>query len=174
MIQVNKKDLEYMMEPIVNECLRKHIGGENYFNELDAMIKNNEPLMALFLLYAVQDSGICNVILSGEIGIRYLKMYTEHKITDYINLYVVNGGLRKGKDIVGGITSSLDVIPKDLEGRLFIFLDDSYYSGKTINKVNDFLNKRGTAIWKSYVFYDGSKDGFGYNVESLYRYYDKN
>ena len=51
MISVDKKDLEYMMHPIVSECLDKYKGGEGYFNELDGMIKNNETLMVLFLLY---------------------------------------------------------------------------------------------------------------------------
>lgn len=171
MIKLDKKDLEYMMEPIVQDCLEKHTGGENYFTELDGMIKNNEVLMVLFLLYAVQDSGINDVILSGEIGIRYLKMYTEHKIPDYINLYIVNGGLRKGNEVIGGITNNLDVIPNNLECKPFIFLDDSYYSGKTMNKVNEFLCHRNAVILKTYVFYDGSKDS-DYNVKSLYRYYD--
>ena len=171
MISVDKKDLEYVMKPIVTECLTKHIGGENYFNELDGMIKNNEILLVLFLMYAVQDSGVYNVILSGEIGLRYLKLKFKNRIPKDINLYIVNGGLRKGKDITGGITSNLDVIPDYLENNLFIFLDDSFYSGKTMNKVNDFLNSRGVTLWKTYVFYDGSKDKHD-DVKSIYRYYD--
>ena len=74
MIQVNKEDLEYIMEPIVKECLLRYKGGESYFNELDNMIKNDEFLMLSFLFYAVQDSGINNVVLSGEIGLRYFRL----------------------------------------------------------------------------------------------------
>ena len=170
MISVDKKDLEYMMHPIVSECLDKYKGGEGYFNELDGMIKNNETLMVLFLLYAVQDSGIKNVILSGEIGLKYFKLQLENKIPNYINLMVVNGGLRKGSEITGGIMSNCEVIPENLNDMDVIFIDDSFYSGKTRNKVNEFLYHRGTVIYGTYVFYDGSKEKHD-DVYSLYRYY---
>ena len=171
MIRVDKKDLKYMMEPIVNECLRKHEGGEGYFNELDRMIKDNETLLVLFLLYAVQNSGIHNVILSGGIGLRYMQLQLQNKIPNYINLMVVNGGLRKDNEITGGIMSGCEVIPENLYGASIIFIDDSFYSGKTANKIEDFLRSRGSFISKTYVFYDGCRDKC-VDVESLYRYYD--
>lgn len=171
MITVDKKNLEYMMKPMVNECLDKYKGGEGYFNELDGMIKNNETLMVLFLLYAVNDSGVRNVILSGEIGLKYLKLQLENKIPNFINLMIVNGGLRKDKEITGGIMSGCEVIPESLTDKLIIFIDDSFYSGKTKNKIEDFLRSRGSSIFITYVFYDGSKEKYG-SVESLYRYYD--
>lgn len=171
MIRVDKQDLEYMMKPIVDECLVKYKGGEGYFNELDGMIKNNETLMVLFLLYAIHDSGIKNVILSGEIGLKYFKLQLENKIPNYINLMVVNGGLRNGSEITGGIMSNCEVIPENLNDMDVIFIDDSFYSGKTRNKVNEFLYHRGTVIYGTYVFYDGSKEKHN-DVVSLYRYYD--
>ena len=170
MISVDKKDLEYMMRPIVNECLNKYKGGEGYFNELDGMIKNNETLMVLFLMYAVQDSGVRNVILSGEIGLKYLKLKFENKIPDYINLMIVNGSLRNGEEITGGIMSNLEIIPEDLYDQQIIFIDDSFYSGKTANKVEYFINCRLGKIIRKYVFYDGSKEKHD-DVYSLYRYY---
>ena len=172
MISVDKKDLEYMMKPIVNECLDKYKGGEGYFNELDGMIKNNETLMVLFLLYAVRDSGIYNVILSGEIGLRYMQLQLQNKIPNYINLMVVNGGLRKSNEITGGIMSNCEVIPENLDDIDVIFIDDSFYSGKTHNKIETFLRSRGTKIYKTYVFYDGCKSEYN-DVVSLYRYYDR-
>ena len=168
---VDKKDLEYMMHPIVSECLDKYKGGESYFNELDSLIKNDEVLMVLFLAYAVQDSGIYNVILSGEIGLRYMQLQLQNKVPNYINLMVVNGGLRKNSEITGGIMSNCEVIPEGLDNMDVIFIDDSFYSGKTRNKVNEFLYHRGTVIYGTYVFYDGSKEKHD-NVVSLYRYYD--
>lgn len=171
MTSVDKNDLEYMMKPIVNECLEKYKGGEGYFNELDGMIKNNETLMVLFLMYAVQVSCVTNVILSGEIGLKYLKLHLENKIPDYINLMIVNGGLRKGNKITGGIMSNCEIIPESLYNKQIIFIDDSFYSGKTANKIEDFLRSRGSSIFTTYVFYDGSKEKYG-SVKSLYRYYD--
>ena len=170
MISVDKKDLEYMMKPIVNECLDKYKGGEGYFNELDNMIKNNETLMVLFLMYAVQDSGVRNVILSGGIGLKYLHLQLQNKIPEHINIMVVNGGLRKGKEITGGIMSNFEVIPEDLYDQQIIFIDDSFYSGKTANKVEYFINCRLGKIERKYVFYDGSKERHD-DVASLYRYY---
>lgn len=172
MITVDKKDLEYMMKPIVNECLDKYKGGEGYFTELDNMIKNNETLMVLFLLYAVQDSNCYDVILSGGIGIKYLKLQLENKIPSYINLMIVNGSLRNGEEITGGIMSNLEIIPEDLYDQQIIFIDDSFYSGKTHNKIETFLRSRGTKIYKTYVFYDGCKSEYN-DVVSLYRYYDR-
>ena len=172
MITVDKKDLEYMMKSIVNECLDKYKGGEGYFNELDGMIKNNETLMILFLLYAVQDSNCYDVILSGGIGIKYLKLQLENKIPSYINLMIVNGSLRNGEEITGGIMSNLEIIPEDLYDQQIIFIDDSFYSGKTHNKIETFLRSRGTKIYKTYVFYDGCKSEYN-DVVSLYRYYDR-
>ena len=159
------------MKPIVIECLTKHIGGENYFNELDGMIKNNEILLVLFLMYAVQDSGVYNVILSGEIGIKYIQLQLKNKIPDYINLMAVNGGLRRGNDVVGGIASKCSLIPDDFDDDIVIFIDDSFYSGKTANKVKEFINSRAGEVVRTYVFYDGCKVKHE-DVMSLYRYYD--
>lgn len=164
---LDKKALEYMIEPIVNECLIKHKGGENYFNELDSMIKNNEVLMVVFLIYAVQDSGINTVVLSGEIGNKYLELYKENKIPDYINLLVVNGGLRKNGEIYD---YTCYYHPYNLN-KDFIFIDDSYYSGITAKKVKQFIEEQHGNVYKNYVFYDGSKEKYD-DVVSLYRYYD--
>ena len=171
MITVDKKDLEYMMKLIVNECLDKYKGGEGYFNELDGMVKNNETLMVLFLLYAVRDSGSYNVILSGEIGLRYMQLQLQNKIPNYINLMVVNGRLRKGNEITGGIMSNYEVIPEDLGGMDVIFIDDSFYSGRTANKITEFVESRCGTVIGNYVFYDGSKEKYD-DVKSIYRYYN--
>lgn len=173
MITVEKKDLEYMMEPIVHQCLRKYGGGESYFNELDGMIKNNETLMVMFLLYIIRDSGIYNVIMSGEIGFKYMRLQLQNKIPKHINLMIVNGGLRKDNEIIGGMMSNtkIEKIPESLDNMPIIFLDDSFYSGKTANKVKEFVSSINGKVVQTYVFYDGSEKKHD-DVESLYRYYD--
>lgn len=167
---VDKKDLEYMMHPIVSECLDKYKGGESYFNELDSLIKNDEVLMVLFLAYAVQDSGIHNVILSGEIGAKYTRLQLHRKIPEYINIGYVNGGLRKGDSIRNTYFGNGNCIPDYFSNKV-IFIDDSYYSGKTANKVRNFIESLGGEVIKNYVFYDGSKEKHD-DVVSLYRYYN--
>ena len=85
---------------------------------------------------------------------------------------IVNGSLRNGEEITGGIMSNLEIIPEDLYDQQIIFIDDSFYSGKTHNKIETFLRSRGTKIYKTYVFYDGCKSEYN-DVVSLYRYYDR-
>ena len=121
-------------------------------------------------MYAVQDSGVYNVILSGEIGIKYIQLQLKNKIPDYINLMAVNGGLRRGNDVVGGIASKCSLIPDDFDDDIVIFVDDSFYSGKTLNKVKKFINARNGEVVRTYVFYDGCKEKHE-DVVSLYRYY---
>ena len=170
MISVDKKDLEYVMKPIVTECLTKHIGGENYFNNLDELIKDNETLLVLFIMYAVQDSGINNVIMSGGIGLKYIQMQLQNKIPDYIKITSVNGGLRKGKEVTGGIVTGCKPFPDSFNNKKMIFIDDSFYSGKTADKVKEFVETRKGNIIRNYVLYDGCKEKRD-DVVSLYRYY---
>lgn len=150
------------MNRIVGICLRNHEGGENYFNELDNMVKNNIALVTSYVDYIVEKENINSIIASGEIG-ENLIFYKEVGLIN-ANIVTVNGGLRKGREIAN-LDSSL------ITGKQFIFLDDSYYSGKTADKVNEAVEKNGGNVICTYVFYDGSKEKHD-NVHSLFRYYD--
>ena len=98
--------------------------------------------------------------MSGEIGVVYSKLYSH----DDIHLFLLPGGLRHDKEI-----------PYDIgriyEGMEFIIVDDSYYSGKTLNAVKKYMESTGAKIIANYVFYDGSRENKD-NVRSIYRYYD--
>ena len=83
-------------------------------------------------------------------------------------ILVVNGKLRKNNNITYIKFYPIDYSFSDKTQ--FTMFDDSYYSGKTVNKVRKELNNIGCVLKNIYVFYDGSivnKD----NVKSLYRYY---
>ena len=157
-----------MMYPIVNECIKKYGGGEAYFTEIDAMIKSNDILMSEYIQYITEKENIYNVILSGEIGMKYGYLWLSGHIPEHINLFVLPGGLRKNPNILDEIIKEEDCNCKE---DTFLFLDDSYYSGRTLQAVNDYVQKAGCTLQNSYVFYDGSplKND---NVYSLYRYYD--
>lgn len=161
--------LKEMMNPIVEKCLDKYGGGESYFTEIDAMIKSNPVLMSEYIQYITEKENIYNVIFSGEIGLKYFAMQLKQQIPSDINLFLLPGGLRlnplKLCEVDNNILESRTVLSSK-----FIFLDDSYYSGKTLNDVSEFVKKGGGVIEKSYVFYDGSP--VKTNVQSLYRYYD--
>ena len=161
--------LKKMMNPIVEKCLDKYGGGESYFTEIDAMIKSNPLLMSEYIQYITEKENIYNVILSGEIGLKYFAMQLKQQIPSDINLFLLPGGLRlnpsKLFEADNNILESRTVLSSK-----YIFLDDSYYSGKTLNAVSGFVKKSGGVIEKSYVFYDGSP--VKATVQSLYRYYD--
>lgn len=161
--------LKEMMHPIVNECLNKYGGGESYFTEIDAMIKANPVLMSNYIQYIAEKENIYNVILSGEIGLKYFVMQLKHQIPGDINLFLLPGGLRLNPSKLFEVDNSILDVRTVLSSK-YIFLDDSYYSGKTLNAVSAFVKKGGGVIEKSYVFYDGSP--IKANVQSLYRYYD--
>lgn len=144
----------------VEKCLKTHVGGESYFTELDAEIKADKDLMKIYLHHIVIETKTTNFVMSGEIGKYYADLFS----TGDINLFLLPGGLRHGKEI-----------PYDIgriyEGMEFVFVDDSYYSGKTLNAVKKYMESTGAKIIANYVFYDGSRENKD-NVRSIYRYYD--
>lgn len=155
--------LKQKMLSIVNQCLRKHGGGESYFDELDGLIKQDSELMLSYLQYAVNVEGIKNIVISGEIGQIISKLISEKNISLNANLILINGGLRKGKIAYGKNIP----VAQDFKA---IFLDDSLYSGKTARAVENFIRNYNGTIVKKYVFYDGCRDRHD-DVVSLYQYY---
>lgn len=152
------------MVSIVEQCLQKHGGGESYFDELDAMVKNSAELMTSYVDYIIQKENIHNIIVSGEIGRKIRELQLNGLINQHFYLVTVNGGLRRGRCVE-------DMDTSDIKCKKFIFLDDSFYSGKTATKVKHAVLNNGGEIVKTYVFYDGSPIRYD-NVVSLYRYYE--
>lgn len=162
---MNINEMKAEMKRIVQICLRNHKGGENYFNELDDMVKNNADLVSSYVNYITMIENTDDIIASGEIGKKLLLYQAKGYINPRINIMVTNGGIRKGREV-----ELLD--PFFFIGRRYVFLDDSYYSGKTANKVKAAVKENGGEVIKAYVFYDGSKEKHD-NIESLFRYYDQ-
>lgn len=155
--------LKQKMLPIVNQCLKKHGGGESYFDELDGLIKSDIELMVTYLKYAIEKENIHYVIVSGEIGLILSKLINKKIIPIDVNLICINGGLRKGARPVGS------GIPCHKSFKA-LFFDDSYYSGKTVKVIREYIQEYGGTIVKNYVFYDGCREKRD-DVISLYRYY---
>lgn len=61
----------------------------------------------------------------------------------------------------------------NLTNKKFVYVDDSYFSGSTARKIDNFLSDYKSSIVKISVIYDGSKDRVK-NMKSLIRYYDLN
>ena len=167
MKRLTLNEMKHRMSQIVQKCIDSHGGGEEYFNELDDLIKNAEDFLISYLTH-ISQSSVKNIIVSGEIGSRIAELKKEHKwFLEDCNIEYVNGSLRKGEPIQYS-NWKLD----SYRMQPFIFVDDSYYSGKTLRIVKTYIEEvLGGYLQNSYVFYDGSEDNLD-EVTSLYRYYN--
>ena len=145
----------------VNELLEQYIGGQIFFTELDKAVKFDKEVLDELLEYAdeVFDLNSIRTIASGEIGLAM------HNLGVYIN-YLVPGGLRHDTSKI-----NLEPFKQDIQGKRFLFIDDSYFSGKTAMVVKEEIERLGGTFVGTLVAYDGSKVEEK-NVWSLYRYYD--
>lgn len=167
MKRLTLNEMKHQMSQIVQKCIDSHGGGEEYFNELDDLIKNDEDFLMSYLTH-ISQSSVKNIIVSGGIG--YKIAVLKHKYSWFLegyNIEYVNGSLRKCLPIQYS-NWKLD----SYKNQPFIFVDDSYYSGKTLRIVKTYIEEvLGGYLQDSYVFYDGSEDNLD-DVVSLYRYYD--
>lgn len=157
---------------IVDKMLKEHKEGNKFFDNLDEAIRTDRNILSAFLdrVEDMLDSWskeVNHIIVSGNFG-RALHNFgiSEHFWIAYdIGVVVVNGSLRKDEPIdnFGEFMNSSD-------GN-YVFLDDSFYSGKTRDVIKDKIESYGGQLVHTYVLYDGSKDE-DESVSSMYRYYD--
>ena len=144
----------------VNELLEQYIGGQIFFTELDKAVKfDKEVLESLILKVEEIADPHTYTIASGEIG---LAMHNLRVDIDFL----VPGGLRHDPSKI-----NLEPFKDTINGRHFIFIDDSYFSGKTATVIREEIERYGGKFDGTLVAYDGSKVKED-NVWSLYRYYD--
>lgn len=153
----------YELDKIVKEMLEQHIGGEIFFDHLDQAIQT-EPIIKQLYDMVIKDHNDIKIIVSGKFGNFFSNWYaTNYKTQEMI--IVVNGGLRKKVPI-----DNLNYLKQYISNQDYIFLDDSYYSGKTQRAVKDEIERLGGRLVNTFVIYDGSKIQ-DENVKSLYRYH---
>lgn len=151
------------LEKIINECLKKLGGGEKYFDLLDDKICKSDEVLKHFFTKLVNHklSMLDGVIVSGKFG---RMIHNKSFLYNFnCNLIIVNGGIRK----TGIVEEFKDSIHKD---GLYLFLDDSFYSGTTRDAISNKLDDYGATLVHTLVIYDGSinKDA---RVDSLFRYH---
>lgn len=161
----------------VEEILKNHPSGEDFFNHLDDMIRGHKSIIDaawdklvqwcydehLWINRGIPTFGWNGLILTGAFG-RAVFNYMPYELRrTFKQVILVNGGLRQ-EDIEAQIL--VDKI--DIDD--FILFDDSFYSGTTRNKIEEALKKerQGCKIIHTVCIYDGGKDN---NVTSLYKYY---
>jgi hypothetical protein len=151
------------LNAIVQKTLDEFGGGRMFFTVLDEAIKDvyNED-MVLHLLSGKEKQWIAS---SGGFGDRIYQLYKEGKFKC------------RGVVIFNGKMTTYDMgvykyYPSEfnLSNKKFVYVDDSYFSGKTATKINNYLSDKNSKINSIEVIYDGSKDKKA-NVKSFFRYY---
>lgn len=154
------------MESIVSECLIQHEGGEKFFDAIDESLRNDNLLITMMVGKVLENEKFDYIIVSGKFGEVFKSFTLKHLGEEFSNkIIVVNGGLRCGNEI-NNFYDKYDINNKKL-----IFIDDSYYLGRTRDKIKETVEKHNGKLICSYVFYDGSKIKDN-SVHSFYRYYD--
>ena len=153
-------------ESLVNECLIQHEGGEEFFDAIDEKLRNDDLLLTMMLGKVLDNEKFDYLIVSGRFG-KIFKTFCLKNIGQEFsnNIIVVNGNLRGNND-VNDFYKEYNIKNKSL-----IFIDDSYYLGRTRDKIKKCIVDNGGNLICSYVFYDGSKIK-DKKVNSFYRYYD--
>lgn len=152
------------------EILKQHPeGGEIFFNALDLMLRSDFDILAELkelIRKNITNLKNVNIILSGHFGIALINN-DNFWLSQFKNFYLIQGGLRgndEGEFLKDYKTDSSENI----------FVDDSFYSGTTRNKIDSLIRGRGLikGINSTFVIYDGNpliqKD-----VHSLFKYYKK-
>lgn len=154
------------MVSIVNECLIQHEGGEKFFDAIDEKLRDDKVLINMMINKIKTNEEFDYVIVSGKFGnvfIEYCNNYLDEDFSKRI--IVVNGGLRKGYDVMPFWNNF------DMKKKKIIFIDDSFYLGRTRDKIKNAIEDNNGELICTYVFYDGSKVKDD-KVHSFYRYYD--
>lgn len=145
---------------IVDECIRRYSCGEYFFEAIDSRCRSY--VVSRILLKSIPlDFLDHRVVVSGQFG-RYLfgafPEVARHGV-------LMPGGLR-------------DISPRVLfkglgpivGNNMFVFLDDSYYSGKTSEAIGKALEANGGRLDHTFVVYDGSRKQNN-SVTGLFRYH---
>ncbi len=145
---------------IVDKLIQELTGGEQYFDKLDEVLRDPNNFDIVQQLFSTLDNSC--VIMSGKFGFYLLQLFDKGLIPAQ-SLIVVNGSLRNGE--IKKIQMR-NFIPNSR----FTFVDDSFYKGRTRDKISKFIEDIGCSLEGTLVVYDGSinKDE---TVSSLFRYH---
>lgn len=134
------------------ELIDDNIDGSLFFDSIDDYVRNNKDI-----LNKISSMSSYSIICSGKMA--------QSMIDAGINVVVVTpGGIRKSRQI--------DLTPQksEITGKVFSFIDDSYYRGRTYRKIKKEITRLGGSIAEVIVAYDG--DCLENEVISLVKYRD--
>lgn len=152
------------MKEIVKLCIEKYKGGNKYFHEMDNLIKYDSEILQE-MLDKVEKTKF--IVLSGAYEhnmVKHIKNQKKHRPYVYLS-----GSPRKNENVK---ISSTNIKKRQFKFLTGVFLDDTYFSGKTFFYCKGFVeSKFNSKVNGALVAYDGCKHK-QQNVDSLYRYYD--
>lgn len=163
---------------LIKKLISKHEGGEEFFTALDEEVRSISYMEEIILnaepFFVGENLENTVLIVSGKFGIAlqlYVSAY-KHISMPFGTIIVLPGNLRNED-----LDIQHDEYLKDLYSSRytsFIILDDSFYSGKTVDKLIKFGEDiLGLKYLGSSVVYDGNKTKRE-DILSLYRYYNNN
>ena len=153
----------------IGVILKQHKEGEEFFNALDFMVKGDRSILEDFLSFFMNDAGKrlnleeTGLIVSGGFGNAIMTMYGDRLTKNFGEVIVTNGGIRLGNEAA--------IFKDRLFCKNWIFIDDSYYLGRTKAGISVALRKirPDASLYETYVTYDG-RMGRADKVKSMYRY----
>lgn len=153
------------------EILKKHPeGGEKFFNALDFMIRGDVSIGHSYIewlcsYYTPSEAGAIGIVVTGRFGHFLISNYGRKLLQYFGDVVIVNGGIRDGEEP--------EIFRDNLLMANYIFLDDSYYSGTTRDRIQKAMKSiTPTATFsRTFVVYDGSRR-MDFRVKSMYRYYE--
>ena len=147
------------LKNVIEKNILLHTGGEAFFNALDAEIRT--PMFFQELVRVLPEGSI--IVISGKFGHAF-RQYL-HKTKHTLSSILINGSLRH-KEPVKILENKYLISENSL-----IFIDDSFYSGKTFRAIKQTIELHNGNMNKAIVIYDGSKQKLPY-INSFYRYYN--
>lgn len=158
----NNSDVTMKIKDIVDSLYIKFRRGTQFFDALDDAIKSDISI----ILELVKDCEERWVVTSGGFGNILYQLYLDGKFKCK-GVVVFNGKM---------LTNNIGVEswkPNDFEvsNKEYVYIDDSYFSGGTVKKIDEFLRANNSSIDYVNVVYDGSEIKSD-KVNSFYRYWD--
>jgi hypothetical protein len=147
---------------LIDKTIDSGIGGRDFFNKIDSYIKE-DPDVIKEIFSGLEDRW---VVSSGSFGDRSYELWNSGQIKCK-GVVVFNGKIvTKNKGINSYYPENFD-----LDNKEFIFVDDSIFSGKTVDLIENYLiEEHKSKIVSVKVGYDGSRN-LNREIESLYNYY---
>ncbi len=125
-----------------------------FLERIDEFIINPDNVDMIRKMFEIieRQEGEVNIVSSGSFGLWIYQLVEEGEIEFDGNIVIVSGQIRKVKEDEG---NKIEILKQryDIEGEDFVFMDDSYFSGGTRDKINSFLRNFGSKITRSFVFY---------------------